>query len=342
MRDVPPGEDFFDAKHSQMHGDFGFSGSIKQKESGGHPPFGGNKPTRMSGAAEEKGDYASGGKVRGGSPPFAGDKDTFGSKHVAEPMEENGGGADARGGSTHPHGEDIVREEMHASGGKICHMAHGGYTSHHPDGRTTHHNVFGDEMEGMSTGGEYAGSGHHLHPHGHSVVRVEQELSGAVIHHHAHGGKSVHHADGRITHHGMDGTPAHMMRGGIEHMHDESEYVHRARGGRAEEKSMIRSAFKQHDMHEHDGAKEHLELARGGRSQKLPRGMKEPGMRVHSPIGDEMPVNRPPRFGRNSTTPRNDMPGGQMAYGVEPGSEPDVAGSEQGIPQLRKGGIARR
>ena len=320
MRDIPPGEDFFDAKHGQMHGDFGFSGSIKSKEIGGHPPFGGNKPTRMSGAEELKGDYARGGKIKGATPPFAGDKDTFGSKHVAEPMEDNGGGDYARGGSTHPHGEDIVREEMHASGGKICHMAHGGYTIHHPDGRTTHHNVFGDEMEGMSTGGEYAGSGHHLHPHGHSVVRVEQELSGAVIHHHAHGGKTVHHADGRITHHGMDGTPAHMMRGGIEHMHDESEYAHRNKG------------FDK----DRDG------MAHGGRAQKLPRGMKEPGMRVHSPIGDEMPVNRPPRFGRNTTTPRNEMPGGQMAYGVEPGSEPDVAGSEQGIPQLRKGGMARR
>ena len=40
MRHIPEGGDFFDGQNKQMHGDFGFSGSIKQREVGGHPPFG--------------------------------------------------------------------------------------------------------------------------------------------------------------------------------------------------------------------------------------------------------------------------------------------------------------
>lgn len=342
MRHIPDGEGFFDSKHGQMHGDFGFSGSIKQREAGGHPPFGGNKPTKMSGAAEKPGDYAGGGAVHGGAVPYAGDEPTHGMKSVPEPMEENGGSDYAHGGTIHPHGNEVVHEEPFATGGRICHMSHGGYTIHHPDGRQTHHTARHREIEGMAMGGEYANSGMHLHPHGHSVVDVKQELGGAVIHHHSHGGYTKHHADGRQTHHMADDTPAHMARGGIEQMHDpETEYVHRnkmARGGMADEKGMIKKAFRQHENAEHDGEHEDLHLARGGNRKHLPPGMGAKPMGG----GSEMPINRPPRFGRNATTPKNMMPGGEMAYGVQPGSEPDAAGTEQDIPQLRRGGMARK
>ena len=212
------------------------------------------------------------------------------------------------------------------------------------DGHVTHHMHDGSQIEVPSAppgGGEYANSGHHLHPHGHSVIRVEQRADGGVVHHHSHGGHSLHHPDGRITHHVADGTPAHLARGGLEHMHDESEYVHRARGGDMEQdKALVKKAFREHDQHMHGGEHEDIELARGGRMPSLPRSMKPSAGRHRSPIGSAEPVNRPPRDPMMTTTPRNAMPGGQMAYGVEPGAEPDNAGSEQGIPQLRRGGRA--
>ena len=344
MRHIPEGGDFFDGQNKQMHGDFGFSGSIKQREVGGHPPFGGNKPTHDMASAEKPGDYATGGKIRNGAVPYAGDAPTHGMKHTIEPMEQ-GGGDYAHGGTIHPHGNEIVHEEPFASGGRICHMSHGGYSVHHPDGRVTHHTARHREIEGASMGGEYAGNGMHLHPHGHAVTKVEQELNGAVIHHHAHGGYTMHHADGRVTHHMADDTPAHMARGGIEHMHDpETEYVHRAkraRGGDMEQdRAMIKKAFRQHENAEHHGEHETLSLRRGGMA-RMPHGMAAKPM-GGAGAGAEMPMNQPPRFGRKTTTPRNIMPGGEMAYGVEPGSEPDEAGTEQGITPLRRGGRAGR
>lgn len=344
MKHMRDNESFFDEAHSKQHADFGFSGSISKGEAGGKPPFAGDKPTR----GQSRSQYADGGEIRGGTPPYAGDEPTHGMKHVAEPMEEGeeAPGDYAHGGHVHPHGGHIVREEHRADGGTVCHMSHGGMTIHHPDGHVTHHMHDGKEVkaEHMAHGGEYAGAGRHLHPHGHHVVKVEQMASGAVIHHHAHGGHTVHHEDGRITHHMADGTPAHLGMMQPEHMHDESEYAHRARGGsmedEREDKAMVKKAFREHDQHMHHGEHEDIELARGGEAM-LPRGMRPKAARHHSPIGEGMPVNTPPRFGRNTTTPRNAMPGGQMAYGVEPGSEPDEAGSEQGIPQLRRGGKAR-
>lgn len=77
-----------------------------------------------------------------------------------------------------------------------------------------------------------------------------------------------------------------------------------------------------------------VKMARGGRA-KLPRGMKATALQAHSPI------NTPPRNPTRTTTPRNIMPGGAMAYGVQPSSEPNQAGSEQGIPQLKDGGKVR-
>ena len=340
MRHIPDGGDFFDGKNSQMHSDFGFSSSINQREAGGHPPFAGNKPTHDMALGEKPGDYARGGKIRGGAVPYAGNAPTHGSKHDISPTNSAGPGTYAHGGTIHPHGDEVVHEEMHATGGRICHMAHGGYTVEHPDGRTQHFTARHREIEGTPTGGEYAGGGMHLHPHGHAITHVEQELSGAVIHHHEHGGYSKHHPDGRVTHHMADDTPAHLGMVGMGGGMDGEAVVprlKRARGGdMAQDRGMIRKALREEESAE-GGRHEGTKMARGGHA-RLPHGMGAP------PMGDGagMRVNQPPRFARKTTTPRNIMPGGEMAYGVEPGSEPDVAGSEQDATPMRRGGRTGR
>jgi hypothetical protein len=339
MKHIPDGGSFFDTQHHGQHRDFGFHGSI----AGNAPTVGPKHVAEPMGPGG--GDYTKGGTVaRGGSPPFAGSEPTAGSKHVPEPMDA-GGGDYAHGGHVHPHGGHIVDVEARQDGGKVCHMSHGGMTIHHPDGHVTHHTHDGRQIHGSEHFAHGGGSEHHIHPHGHNVMHVEQMADGRIIHHHDHGGHTVHHRDGRVTHHYADGTPAahggHMS--GIEGMHDESEYAHRARGGHmdaAEDKAMIEKAFSQHDAHMHHGEHENLHLARGG-NVPLPRGMKPKVAHHRSPIGSAMPVNRAPRNPRNTPSAPGEMPGGEMGYGVQPGSEPDMAGSEQGIPNLKRGGRAR-
>ena len=55
-----------------------------------------------------------------------------------------------------------------------------------------------------------------------------------------------------------------------------------------------------------------------------------------------MPINRPPKNPNLNTGPSDSKPGGAMGYGTQPSAEPDMAGSEQGIPQLKHGGHHRR
>ena len=310
MTHIKDGELFFDPRHSAAHKAFGFHGSAEG----------------------------------GAKPPFAGDKPTSGPKHTAEPTEMGEGPPDdyAHGGMVHPHhhphGHHVHHVHRHEDGTVVEHHHHGGMTMHHPDGHVTHHHHDGSPVHAAGGGGM-----HHMHPHGHHVTHVEhREHDGAVVHHHAHGGHTVHHPDGRITHHHADGSPVHMAHGGHEH-DPEGEYVHRAHGGSANpdagaDKALVKKAFAQHDQHMHGGESEHLALARGGfagHRQRLPHQMKAPGMRPHSPI------ETPPRNPNMTTTPTNDMPAGQMGYGVQPSAEPDMAGSEQGISQMHKGGRAR-
>lgn len=54
----------------------------------------------------------------------------------------------------------------------------------------------------------------HLHPRGHEVVHAERGQDGSVVHHHAHGGFSIHHSDGHVTHHEAHGGVCHMATGG--------------------------------------------------------------------------------------------------------------------------------
>jgi hypothetical protein len=101
------------------------------------------------------------------------------------------------------------------------------------------------------------------------------------------------------------------------------------------DKALVKKAVHQHEVHEHHGELTDLHLARGGitgHRQRLPRSMKPAMMRPRSPI------ETPPRDPGITTTPRNQMSGGALGYGVEPSAEPDTAGDGQGIPQMRRGG----
>lgn len=197
-------------------------------------------------------------------------------------------------------------------------------------------------------GGSYAHGGmtHGHHPHGHEPVGEMKPLAmGGMCQHHAHGGHTVHHADGRMTHHHADGSPVrhHAMArgGGVEGMHDsEGEYVHRGHGAPTfgtEDHQSVGGEFEPiHPDSPDTTAPHHTEgYARGGfagHRASLPRDMKPMAERHHSPI------DTPPRNPNTTKTPRNAMPGGQMAMGVQPSSEPDQAGADQGIPQMRHGG----
>ena len=243
---------------------------------------------------------------------------------------------------THPHGHHVVHAETLHDGSVMHHHAHGGYSHHHPDGTVTHHHSHGalaegpdmshvepghEESDHFAHGGEVGGhhkmSSVHTHPHGHEVTHVSHGHDGSEIHHHSHGGYTIHHSAGGVSHHDREGFSPEMQT--LEHS---QAYKH---GGRAEheghgdleqDKSMIKKAFRQHDQHEHGGAKEEIALARGG----MPR----------PSFGTKQP--------RSTPTPRNARPaGGQVPYGEEPSAEPDVAGSDQGGMQgLKHGGRPRR
>lgn len=108
----------------------------------------------------------------------------------------------------------------------------------------------------------------------------------------------------------------------------------------AQDRALISKMMKQHEaaegdepMRKADGGS--VDKYAGGGRARLPTGMKATAMQRHSPI------NTPPRNPTKTVTPRNIMPGGAMAYGVQPSAEPAQAGSEQGIPQLKDGGKVR-
>lgn len=174
----------------------------------------------------------------------------------------------------------------------------------------------GENFQTYAKGGEVKHEGHG-HPHGHHVVHVHHDpSSGAVIHHHAHGGYTMHHPEGHVTHHTEHGH--HLAHGG--HMaHQGGEGTHVA-------KLMSSKAVHQHEDHEHHGEHTDLHLARGGKAH------------MPNPMAGKEPMNRPPRHPQKNTSPPNQMPGGQMAYGVQPSAEPDQSGD---MPQMHKGGKMR-
>ena len=341
MKILKDGEGF-----SEKHFDrgFGFSGSAGDVSVHAH----GRSARRSQDAARDshlsqrggkpKG-YAEGGRVEHASPNPPNEMVTGG--HHATPPDGHSkfaeGGSMHMGHHVHPHGHEVVRVEHHHDGAVVHHHAHGGYTMHHRDGHMTHHGRDGAPVHHEADGGSFMpepdtedggarepteqpgmpawGEGHEghtmAHPHGHHVVEVEHVGDGE-IHHHAHGGYTHHHGDGSVTHHDMQG--------------------------------MIARGIHEHENHEHHGEHTDIKVARGGMPVphvRLPRAMKASELRPHSPIG--MPrgnVNNPPRNPMHTPSMRNTMEGGQMGMGVEPSAEPDMAGSDQGIPQLKRGGGA--
>lgn len=312
-----------DGESFEFSKDFGFHGSANGTGKGDH----------HSGKNSSFKSFAEGGEFQGPDEP-----DTTDSGHSVEESNRY-----AKGGMhhMHPHGHKVVRSEHHHDGSVTMHHAHGGMTVHHAHGGISHHNEEGAEIashEGgfdsepgthMAHGGMHMakGSAVHAHPHGHHVVHVE-ERGDAEVHHHAHGGMTVHHGDGRVSHH---------AKGGM-------EVGHGGGGDMAQDKALIKKAFNQHDDDLHGGKHEDLRLARGGaphiQNQRLPRGMKPKMARHQSPIGASDPTRNP--------TPRNAMPSGTMGYGVQPSDEPsnpmadtDNSDSDIGTVGMRRGGAHR-
>lgn len=272
--------------------------------------------------------------------------DTRGPKHAPEPMEEGGG--DYNRGGRMKRNEGMMKDHMMRRGGHEEHRAGGGHMVEHPDGRVTHHHEDG----GHHTVHPDGRVEHHHADGGHMVVHPD----GRTIHHHAHGGHTVHHHDGRREeHHADGGTTYHHLDGSVEH-HDGSEYAHRgagreegyARGGHhedpdsAQDKAMIKKAFRQHENAEHHGEHEELHLARGGvpnERPRFPRSMKPHVEGLHTPI------NRAPRNPKVSRSQPNMMPAGEMAYGVQPSDEAGaVPASPDGnsLTAMAHGGRMRR
>jgi hypothetical protein len=234
--------------------------------------------------------------------------------------------------------------------GSVEHRAKGGRAAPPVIDEPTHEKPHFDRY---AKGGEI----HHGHPHGHEVEHVEHhKASGAVIHHHTHGGYTVHHRDGEVEHFAVGGAPCemeHARHGGMEHMHDpESEYVHRAHGGHmkghesprkhhakgghaghpdeAQDRALIKRMMAEHEK----GEGEDQHFARGGMpipNQRFPRSMK-PAVSHRS-----SPINTPPRNPGVSSSVPNEMPGGQMPYGVQPSDEGDG-----GMPAMSRGGAMRK
>lgn len=311
VKHLKSGENFFDARFMPEHQEFGFKGSIPDSD---RPVM----PDRKGKA----------------SPPFAADEPTAGPNHG----QQVGGGNYAHGGAAHhahggmphmhPHGHEPIGEMMpHAMGGMCQRHAHGGMTVHHSDGRQTHHMFDGSPvpMHGMRHGG------HHM-AEGGMVAEGNQTYERA-----GHGAPPY-------------GTEMHPSEGGqFDAIHPDSPPTANsnsgpgyAKGGDAHEKGLIKKAFREHDHHMHDGHSETIKLAGGGMRPSLPRGMRPVAARHHSEIGNEMPINKPPRNPNHTMSPRGEMPGGVMGYGNQPSAEPDDAGSEQGISGMRKGGHHRR
>ncbi len=73
------------------------------------------------------------------------------------------------------------------------------------------------ESQAARTPPAMAHGGRHMamHPHGHHVIDAEHLPDGSVVHHHEHGGMTVHHADGHISHLAKGGEPCFADGGAV-------------------------------------------------------------------------------------------------------------------------------
>lgn len=205
------------------------------------------------------------------------------------------------------------------------------------------------------------------HPLGGTLEHVTRRFDGSTVEHYSHGGKTVNHIGGVSTHHKRTGTlipsaaappplspddgssmqpaamvpqgmgpdgsaPGGMKKGGS---------ISRAEDEKQDRKMMIRMIAAEEKKEGRAG------MAMGGHA-RLPRGMKPPVAHSRSPI------NTPPRKPQVTRTPKDDMAGGQMPYGMQPSSEPgyspttttgsapdDIAGGGA-LGGMKRGGSAKR
>ena len=286
----------------------------------------------------------------GAKPPFAADKPTMDSKRTNPSNIRPGDPSNAYAMGGHI--------EHHHDGRETHHHGDGTFSVHHPDGRIAHHNADGGHTmvhpDGMTV--EYHAHGGH----------TEHHPGGMMIEHHADGGRIVHHPDGAREHHDSSEL-AHRSRGGDMaqdkamvrkgiHQHEDHEHH-----GEHTDLHLRDGGSMPHDG-ERDSSSAHgynvggpammqpgqpmmgqrpMGMAKGGHAMsmgerpRVPRAMRPRAMARKTPFGQ-------PGKPEKTVTPRQSPSDGSMPYGVEPSAEPDVAGSDQDIPQLRGGGRARR
>ena len=309
--------DFFDGEHSARHRDFGFRDSAPMGRHDRAP----DRPT----------------------------EDNQITDHYA------------RGGESHPHGHSIVHVERRPDGRMIEHHAHGGHTVHHPHGMVSHHYHDGSPVHAAHGGFAHDEEAEYVH-------RPENEH----LIHRASGGSITYGEKQDKANEGLRSTRDRKGRldalqkpndldmqevqdqrdskwrtdylqklndSGMQEVQDQRDANGYKKGGpagdEAEDKRMIKKAFSEHDRELHHGEHTDLHLARGGfagRRVRLPRDMSPAGERPHSPI------NTPPRNPNVTSSPANDMAGGQMPYGMQPSSEP----SGGDMAQMHRGGRTRK
>ena len=264
-------------------------------------------------------------------------------------------------GEHHPHGHHVVHTEHKPDGRIIEHHAHGGHTVHHPHGMVSHHHHDGSPVHAAHGGFEHDREAEYVHrPENEHLIHGEHRRHGGEMEHkrrehRRHGGPMLHEErgephEGKMMEregdaHGGRAGRRHRADGGRmeheegrEHRRHGGEARHHEDGDEAQDKRMIKKAFSEHDRELHHGEHTELHLAHGGfagRRVRLPRDMMPAGERPHSPI------NTPPRSPNVTSTPANDMAGGQMPFGVQPSSEPPMPGGGD-MAHMHRGGRTHR
>ena len=295
--------------------DFGFSGSLGH----GHEPAMPKKAMPAHKASMNV-EHEFGGQK--------GSMKEFGFGASAEPMDEPTHASGAPVQTVH-HPDGTI-EHHHADGGHTVHHSDGGITIHHADGGKTHHHAFGGHIHYHAHGGVT-----HVHPDGTTEHHDSSEM--------AHGGACYAgggEVDGDETQdkqmvsegigqhenhlHGGKHTTLHLRRGGPA----KEDGEHYAMGGMVPGAPMpVGPAMARQPMAAAPMMNQRVPgMKRGGHVGKMPMkaGMTHRKLPPEPPVGDGPgPINRPPRNPMKARTKPNDMPGGQMPYGVQPSTEDD-------------------
>ena len=256
------------------------------------------------------------------------DGEDFGAQHFgSEHMRDFGFSGSAQGAPAQPKSKEGGRgaKSRYAEGGHLPAMPHveahadGSHTVHHSDGRRTVHHAEG---------------GHSIY---HSDGKVEHHQGSTHVTHHPDGSVERHqHEPGYAM--GGPTMPARPMAPAATApvMPAQANPVVRAvrgyaEGGHvdpdaAEDKALVRKGVRQHENQEHGGEHADLKLARGG---MVPHKRSRRG---------GMAMNSPATTPERTTTPHNATAGGQIPYGVQPDSNPDISDNDGALTQMSRGG----